>query len=212
MRCDFYVYCWTGPTGAYVGKGRGGRAAQHLSLAAKGRTTCPKFYSALRRYGPDAFSLTYLATALTEAEALRDEMLAIYLREPEYNLTAGGEGASGAIRSQETRAKLSRALLGRPKSPAHRDKMSSAQTGRKHTQEARVRISDALCQRSPEVRARAAAANMKFSAETRAEALGLIAAGLSQRAAGRQIGVPRTTVQRWVKQTRARRFHINSMV
>jgi hypothetical protein len=76
------------------------------------------------------------------------------------NITDGGEGAMGAIRSEETRKRMSDALkgrvhsesakeksrqahLGRKHSEEHRRKISEAGKGRKHTEEAKKRISEA---------------------------------------------------------------------
>lgn len=90
-----------------------------------GSKGCPRFYDAIRRYGPDAFHLEFLSHGRSEGAAFLDEMLAIYLKEPRYNLTIGGEGTSGhkgligVPRSQVTRDRIARAKRGVSLSSAH---------------------------------------------------------------------------------------------
>lgn len=61
--------------------------------------------------------------------------------------------------SEETKAKISAALRGRPKSEAHRAAMSASQTGRTHTAETKAKIANAARgERSAESRARMSAA------------------------------------------------------
>lgn len=182
---DYYVYRWVGPSGAYIGKGRDGRAKAHLAFAAKGRTDCPRFYNAIRAHGAGAFSLQYLSTGLTESQALLDEVLCIFLLEPEYNLTAGGDGISGAVRSPETTAKMSAALKGRAQAPEHTEKvraalqtpevkakLSACQIGKRKSAQHRASLSAALTGRkaSPETRAKMSAARLgkEITPETRA--------------------------------------------
>ena len=46
------------------------------------------------------------------------------------NLTDGGDGARGAVRTQETRSKISAAKLGKPMAPETKEKLSLAMLGR----------------------------------------------------------------------------------
>jgi hypothetical protein len=164
----FYVYIYFRPdtgTPCYVGKGRGkrwlkSRSNAHLcNLIAKfGTAPCVKIRS-----------------GLSEAEAFTTEIALIKAigrgkNGPLFNLTDGGDGASGAkrtaatrakmsaamagqqnklghIATPKTRAKLSAALRGKTKSLAHRDALSAARRGRKFgpfTFAHRAKISAAL--------------------------------------------------------------------
>jgi hypothetical protein len=147
----------------YVGKGKGNRA-----------------FSASRRGAPkpkDKNFVIFIQEGLTEEEAFALEIYCIKL----YgrldigtgilrNLTDDGEGVSGSVTSEETRRKLSKALLGnrrrfgkpqtqeakdkvsrsllgnkrsvgRLHTQETKDKMSLSRTGKNHTQESRVKMS-----------------------------------------------------------------------
>src|ERR1035437_8032610 len=127
----FYVYIYFRPdtgTPCYVGKGRGkrwlkSRSNAHLcNLIAKfGTAPCVKIRS-----------------GLSEAEAFATEIALIKAigrgqHGPLFNLTDGGDGASGAKRTDETRAKMSAALKGKQNA-----------LGRIATAETRAKISAAL--------------------------------------------------------------------
>jgi group I intron endonuclease len=155
-RVDYYVYCWTNLTNGkqYVGKGTGARAEMHKYEANRRFTTA--FHAAIRKYGIDAFHLEYLATGLSEAEAFVEEAQQIVDRNSKapngYNLTDGGEGASGWRASPETKQRMSEAhkglkqtpestektrqgLLGKPKSEQHKKNLAEANRGKKQTKE-----------------------------------------------------------------------------
>ena len=98
---DYYTYAYLrkDKTPYYIGKGRGKR-----------------IYSKNRLINPpkDKSLIIFLKKNLTEAEAFKHEiyMIAIFGRKDLgtgvlRNLTDGGDGASGAVRSEETRKKLS---------------------------------------------------------------------------------------------------------
>lgn len=171
MAHDYYVYRWTGPTGSYIGKGRGRRAHKHIYLALSGSRSCPRFYNAIRAHGGEAFRLEMLATGLSEETAHMYEVLAIYLYEPLYNLTAGGEGASGAKLSTETRARMSLGHKGHPISEAARQKISAA--NKNPPDHVRQRMSEARKRRvtldSTREKLSAAGYGRKATPETRAK-------------------------------------------
>lgn len=159
----FEVYCLTSPSGKrYVGftsQGAERRWRAHVRDAKRGRDY--PLYHAIRKYGPDAFSLSLLERMTTDAGAKRAEQL--WIKElgtfgpGGYNATLGGEGMLGAIRSPETRAKIGNANRGKITSPETRAKMSAAALR--------------LPPRSPETAAKIGAANRgkKRSPETRAK-------------------------------------------
>lgn len=73
------------------------RKTIHLTKSKNNERGCPKFYSAIRKYGKDAFSWNVVATFDSAAEAFAEEIRLIAELKPEYNLTAGGEGTVGCI-------------------------------------------------------------------------------------------------------------------
>ena len=124
----FYTYVHrTADTGSvfYVGKGKGQRAYTKFN-----RT---KFWTHVaNKHG---VIVEIVATWETEAEALADEIRLIAelraLGVRLVNLTAGGEGASGQVFTEETKRKISAALTGRQIPAEVRVKISDALKGRK---------------------------------------------------------------------------------
>ena len=66
------------------------RSQQHFKDARRRGRDCPRFYAAIRKYGPDAFEWTVLATLSTSEEMYREEERLIALLKPEYNIASGG--------------------------------------------------------------------------------------------------------------------------
>ena len=126
-----YAYLREDKTPYYIGKGTGDR-----------------IYSTNRRNNPpkDKSRIIFLKQNLTEEEAFRHEiyMIAVFGRKDLgtgilHNLTDGGDGASGAIKSEKTRKKLSEANKGKNNpnygkslSEETRRKMSEARKGENH--------------------------------------------------------------------------------
>ena len=115
-RRDFYVYVLFRPNGVpcYVGKGSGKRWQNHLYHG-----DCnPHLRRIIEKAGGD-IPRVKIHQGLTEAEAFEAERAFIAAigrvkdGGPLVNMTDGGDGASGAIRSDETRAKMSAALKGK---------------------------------------------------------------------------------------------------
>jgi len=130
-------------------------------------------------------------TLVAERRLIQERKAQVGAR-PDWNLTDGGDGLFGFSHSPVTRAKLSaagmghpghstvegrakisRALTGRKRSPETIAKISAAKKGCTHTTETRERIRAALMGRkaSPETKAkqRAARTGRKASPETRAK-------------------------------------------
>ena len=126
----YYVYAYirnkesfTAKAGTpyYIGKGKGGRAWQ------KHRSNIPV---------PDDRYVVLLETGLTEIGALAIErrMIQWYGRKNNktgilINLTDGGDGASGAIRSQKFKENIAKKMTGRFISDETRKKLSEAHKG-----------------------------------------------------------------------------------
>jgi hypothetical protein len=138
-----YAYLRIDRTPYYIGKGKGNRA-----------------YSKCRNFKPpgNPNRVLVLKRGLSEEEAFRHEvyMIALFGRKDKgtgilRNRTDGGEGASGAEVSAETRRKLSECRLGE-KNPNFGKKMSEKQRERlrevakvrSHSEETRRKISEKL--------------------------------------------------------------------
>jgi len=157
-----YAYLREDRTPYYIGKGNGRRIYEN-----KGRP-CGK--------PKDENRIVFLKQNLTEEDAFKHEkyMIAVFGRKDLgtgilHNRTDGGEGISGAIRSeetrkklrearkgkyfgkdnhfygkthsQETREKISKANAGRFPSEETREKISKANTGKTHSQETKIKMS-----------------------------------------------------------------------
>jgi group I intron endonuclease len=130
---DYYTYAYLREdrTPYYIGKGRGRR-----------------IYSPNRIINPpaDKSRIIFLKKNLTEAEAFKHEVYMIFVLGRKdlgtgilRNLTNGGEGSSGAIRSEEAKKKLSLANTGEnhpqfgiPRTKETKKKISVANSGENH--------------------------------------------------------------------------------
>lgn len=117
------------------------------------------FHRALRKYGADAFTWRVISWASCLKGAQTLERMARHLGMGKYNLTMGGEGTIGWKHSEETRSLLSSQKLGKPRKPftdEHKARISralkgkpkaAAQTpfkGKQHSVETKARISASL--------------------------------------------------------------------
>lgn len=136
-----FLYRITSPSGKfYIGitvQSVSKRWWSHCREACVGSNT--PLHRAIRKYGADAFEVRTLAV-LEDTELAATEIRAIERMQPEYNVTAGGDGTLGVSPSAETRAKLSAALRGRKKSAEHRAKLSAANRGKKLSAEHRANV------------------------------------------------------------------------
>jgi hypothetical protein len=136
---DFYTYAYLREdrTPYYVGKGKNKRAYKRCKTDIKP----PKHKT----------RILILKNNLTEEEAFKHEryMIGVFGRKDLgtgilRNRTDGGDGASGAIRSDEWRRKQSEMRKGKTRSEEHNRKMSEALKGRTHSEEHKRKISKAL--------------------------------------------------------------------
>ena len=92
-------------------------------------------YSAIRKYGPKAFTISLLCEENSSAELNEKEVFYITLLKTlvplGYNISTGGGGTSGWHPTEETRLKQSRANTGRKRSEESRQNMSDAPRHRK---------------------------------------------------------------------------------
>ena len=101
---------------------------------------------------PPKERILILKKYLTEEEAFKHEiyMIAVLGRKDLgtgilWNFTDGGEGGSGAVRSEETRERMSLSMRGKRRSPEARKNISNARKGisRPHTEQSRQKIREA---------------------------------------------------------------------
>jgi len=134
----------------YVGKTKNPkeRWQKHLSSA---RTGIGYFliHRALNKYGINNFDFTIIEEVNTEEDAFIREIFWIahyksniikYGDTFGYNLTDGGEGASGHLHSAESKQKMSEASFGKPKSKEHKNALAAAHLGKILTNEHKENI------------------------------------------------------------------------
>ena len=98
-------------------------------------------HKAIRKYGIENFDFSILIQNIPNEPLLNIlEKLLIENFKPKYNLTKGGEGTKGLIRTKNHSLKISKSLSGRKLSPEHCKKISEAKS--KVTQETRQKISN----------------------------------------------------------------------
>lgn len=144
-RSDFYVYAIFRQNGepCYVGKGRGGRWKDHV------RRSCNRHLASIYAKACGDLPIVKVREGLTDAEAMETEVALIAAIGrgnigPLVNQTDGGDGASGAIRSDETRAKMSVALSRHKKTAEHIENIAAPQRGRALSPEHVARAADGI--------------------------------------------------------------------
>lgn len=141
---NFKVYVHISPSNKYYV----GITCQRLNgrwRNGNGYISSPVFYYAILKYGWDNFEHFVVAENLNENEAKNFEKVLIKkLRSTErefgYNITTGGDGTVGRPCSKETRHKISIANTGKKCSELKREHQRSLMTGRKHSEETKLKI------------------------------------------------------------------------
>jgi len=135
---EYYTYAYMREDGTpyYIGKGSGKRVYKN-----NGRY-CNK---------PSKNRIIFLKKNLTEEEAFKHEiyMIAIFGRKDLgtgilHNRTDGGEGSSGAVRSEDLKKRISKSLKGKPKTKLHNERVSKALKGKDINQDIKTKISKSL--------------------------------------------------------------------
>lgn len=110
-----YIATNTATGSEYIGitkRGMQKRRREHLYDARKAsKPGCWRLNQAIRKYGNDAFEWRVVAEGLTHAAAEEMERSLIASRKPRYNITSGGGGVSGIVRTPEANAKLHKPIL-----------------------------------------------------------------------------------------------------
>jgi group I intron endonuclease len=149
------------------------RWAIHLSSARSLRNSCRALGNAIRKYGPDNFTMVEVDSASSKEELDAKELQWVgrcnSISPNGYNLTEGG-GSVGRP-SEETIEKRRRSLQGHPTPQITRDRIRNAQVGRMFTPEHREKLRQAKLGRKqdPEQAARRIAASRAVWAERRDE-------------------------------------------
>lgn len=122
------------------------RFASHVSFAKTGKRL-GAVHHAILKYGPESVTVETLGSASDWSTLTQMEAAAIVSENCKfphgYNLTDGGEGTIGVVRSAETRAKHSAAKKGRVPDRAHLEKAWAASRGRIKTPEECAKLSAA---------------------------------------------------------------------
>lgn len=120
----------------YVGKTKNyrKRVNQHLSAARRGGAGSFYLHRAINKYGVDNFTFNILQSFENEEDCFSAEKYWIsYFGSSDsdlgYNLTIGGEGATGSKRSEETKQKLRNSKLGKKRSEEDKAKISLGRMG-----------------------------------------------------------------------------------
>jgi len=138
MNTKYYTYAYLREdrTPYYIGKGEGNRAYKNQNR------NCP--------VPKDRNRIIFLKKNITEDEAFKHEtyLIAVLGRKDLgtgilRNLTDGGEGASGAVRTKEMREHLSKIRKGIKMSEEYREACRERMKNFKHTDEAKNKISKA---------------------------------------------------------------------
>jgi hypothetical protein len=150
----YYVYVYKDPRPTknqqvvYVGKGTGDRDLSHWSRGSHNKPL-QDFLSHLRQRGLEPIRQRILET-LDEAEAFKKEieLIALYGRRnigtgTLFNLTDGGEGLSGAVKTAEHKQNDKNNSLKNWADPVYREKVIASQKRAQGTDEARSRKSKA---------------------------------------------------------------------
>jgi hypothetical protein len=156
----FYVYLWRDPsnqTPRYIGKGSGKRVWDHLYDPKNMKYQIHNMLA--KRFEQGLICLPSIVWVESESEALELETLMIRTigrfdlgEGPLFNLTDGGEGISGLIRTEEHCRKISAATKGKPRgpvSPIEKERLRQLALGRVHSREERDKRSASLKARPP---------------------------------------------------------------
>lgn len=123
------------------------RFKAHVRHAKSGLRLCA-VHNAMNKYGFDRVKIRTLLVGDDEyVKYMEPRAIAAFsTKSPSgYNLTDGGEGAFGVVRSAETRKKMSDVKKGiNNQTPEHLARLKVINTGRIHTLESRTKMSDAL--------------------------------------------------------------------
>jgi hypothetical protein len=169
----FYVYVYRDPRPTknlqvvYVGKGVGDRMYAHWRKRVHKNKGFGSFLALLRRNNLEPV-IEKVSEYADEAEALAEEMrlISLYGRRDIktgtlFNLTDGGEGFAGVVRTEEWRVNISQALRSTETAKESSARMKALWATPEHRDRLVAKIREAL--KDPEVHARREAAKAQFN-------------------------------------------------
>lgn len=147
----------------------------HLTLARCGKRKS-LMHLAIKKHGPDNFSIEEIACAKSWEDLLEAEQVLIaqygtfYGDGRGYNMTRGGDGTPGYLYTETTREKIGAAQRGKIVSLETREKQRKAKLGRKLTEEHKAKLAVAMIGRKITWAGKISKAHigMKHSEESRA--------------------------------------------
>jgi len=133
------------PRKIYIGKTGSGlsvRWKEHCQAAFSGSPS--HFHRAIRKYGASSFYINQEAEFEDESLCFEHEIRTIQVYKDKgfslYNMTNGGEGASGWHHDEPTRKRIGDTFRGVAISQEHKDKISKTLTGRKRPIEVILKV------------------------------------------------------------------------
>ncbi len=113
------------------------RWGKHRSSLSNGNHHSAKLQRAWDKYGANAFQFLVLEIATRERLLEREQFWIDSLKAAnDYNVRPTAGSALGMMQSEETKAKIRAALVGRVHDPARVEKMRQGKTGKKHSLDA----------------------------------------------------------------------------
>lgn len=208
MEYYIYIYLDLDNVPFYIGKGKDDRyfVSKHLGKHL-GKLNSNLFLKRkIRKVGKDNVKIQFIKENLTEQEAFCLERFWIKLigrrdqgKGPLCNLTDGGEGISGNIRSEELRQHLSKVVKEAWKrkgghSKESKRKMIEARTGMKRSEETKKKISISVIERFHKSRGHSEKAKQKIGDANRGRVRGPLSKEIRQKIStsnlGKNLGKP----------------------
>lgn len=134
-------HCYVGSTSAQRGVNR--RINDHINALEKGTHHSPILQRAWNKYGKQTFEVEVLEECPPELCLAREQYYLDTLK-PYYNIYKIAGSPRGRIVSDETKTKISMALIGRNLSKEHKEKISSSLKGKPKTKEHIDKVAAAL--------------------------------------------------------------------
>lgn len=123
------------------------RKRNHLSLLRRNKHHNPILQRSYNKYGLDVFEFSLLETNISNNLLLQREQYWIDTLKPHFNVLQVAGTHLGAKRTDETKNKISQALIGKRLSEEHKEKVRKANIGKKHKQETKQKMKESQLSR-----------------------------------------------------------------
>lgn len=147
MTCTVYEATCSVHGKRYVGQSKDWKARRRSHGHAARAGSKSLFHRAVRKHGLEAFEWEVRAELPTVEEAKIAEMILIALERPEYNMSAGGDGAVGVKHTEERKAQIGAWARQQHHTDETKAKISAAHLGRVISVETRAKQSEAAKKR-----------------------------------------------------------------